>query len=63
MPYHEAVGEDLDPVVSEGGGGELEVSEMAGEDLSAEREKVVQHVDDHGGSSEGEEKLHLDGGG
>ena len=42
--YHEAVGEDLDSGVAERGGGELEVPEVAGEDLRRHGHEVVDHV-------------------
>jgi len=47
--YHEAVGEDLDAGVAEGGGGELERAEVAREDLRGHGHEVVDHVDEHGG--------------
>lgn len=61
--YHEAVGEHLDAGVAEGGGGEFEVAEVAGEDLGGHGHEVVDEVDDDGRGGEEEEELQLDPGG
>lgn len=45
--YHETVGEDLDAGVAEGGGGELEIAKVTGEDLGGHRHEVVDHVNDN----------------
>lgn len=58
--YHEAIGEDLDTGVAEGGGSELEVTEVTGEDLSGHGHDVVDQVNDDGGSGEVEQELALD---
>lgn len=39
--YHEAIGEELDAAVTEGGGGELKVAEVAAEDTGGKRHGVV----------------------
>lgn len=58
--YHEAICEDLDAGVAEGSGGELEGTQVAGEDLGGHGHDVVDHVDDDGGSGQVEEELELD---
>lgn len=40
----------MDAGVSEGGGGELKVAEVAGEDLGGHRHEVVNHVNYNGWS-------------
>ena len=59
--YHEAVGEDLDAGVAEGGGGELEVAEVAGEDLRGHGHEVVDHVHDHRRRRQPRQQAQLDG--
>ena len=59
--YHEAVGEDLDAGVAEGGGGELEVAEVAGEDLRGHGHEVVDHVHDHRRRRQARQQAQLDG--
>lgn len=54
ITYHEAVGEDLDAIVAEGGGGELEVAKVAAEDLGGHGGDIVEEVDDDGRSGEAE---------
>jgi hypothetical protein len=46
--YHEAVGEDLDAVVAEGGSGELDVADLPAEDLRGRRHDDDEHVHHHG---------------
>jgi hypothetical protein len=46
--YHEAVGEDLDAVVPERRGRELQVAEVPGEDPRRDGQDVVEHVHRHG---------------
>ena len=43
-----AVGEELDAVVAEGSGGELDVAEVAAEDLRGRRRRHGEHVHRHG---------------
>lgn len=57
--YHETVGEDLDAVVAERSGGELEVAEMAAEDLGGHGGDVVEQVNNHRGRCELEENVQL----
>jgi len=57
--YHEAVGEDLDAVVAEGGGGELDVAELAADDLRGGRHDDDEHVDHHGRHGEGRQQPQL----
>ena len=57
--HHEAVGEDLDAVVAEGGGGELDVAELAAHDLSGRRHDDDEHVDHHGRRGEGSQQTQL----
>jgi len=47
----------LNTGVTKRSGGEFEVTEMAGEDLSRHGHEVVNHVDDDGWCSEVKEKL------
>lgn len=58
--YHEAVGEEADAAVAEGGGGELEVAEVAAEDTSGQRHGTVDEVDDDGWCGQVKKKLELD---
>ncbi|WVZ66095.1 LOW QUALITY PROTEIN: hypothetical protein U9M48_015369 [Paspalum notatum var. saurae] len=57
--YHETVGEDLDAVVAEGGGGELDVAELAAHDLRRGRHDDDEHVDDDGGRGKGRQQPQL----
>jgi hypothetical protein len=59
--YHEAVGEHLDAVIAEGGGGELEVAEVAGEDLRGHGHEVVDHVHHHRRRRNPRQEAELDG--
>jgi hypothetical protein len=52
ITYHEAVGEYLDAVVSERSGGELQIAEVAAEDLGGHGGEVVDQVNDDGGDME-----------
>lgn len=56
---HETIGEELNATVAERRGGELEVSEVAGEHLGGHRHEVANHVDENHGSSQVKQKLHF----
>ena len=58
--YHEAIGEDLDTGVAEGGGGEFEVTEVAAEDLGGHGHDVVDEVDDDGRGCQVEKEFEFD---
>uniref|UniRef100_A0A804M026 Uncharacterized protein n=1 Tax=Zea mays TaxID=4577 RepID=A0A804M026_MAIZE len=60
--YHKAVGEDLDAGVAEGGGGELQVAEVAREDLRRHGHEVVDHVRHHRRRRQPRQQPQLDGG-
>ena len=60
LVYHEAICQELDAAVAKGGGGELQVSEVAGEDSGGERHEVVDHVHKHRRPRQAEEELQLD---
>lgn len=55
--YHEAVSQQLNPGVAEGGGGELKITEVAGEDLGGHRHEIVDHVNGDGRGGESGKKL------
>lgn len=55
--YHETVGEELDAAVAERGGGELPVSEVAGEDAGRKRHGGIDHVNHDGRSGEAAEEI------
>lgn len=57
--YHEAVGEDLDTIVAERRSSELEVAEVAAEDLRRDGEHVVEHVHHDGRRRDGREQPDL----
>lgn len=61
--YHEAISEELDATVAEGGGGELGTAKVAGEDTSGHGHEVVDDVNEDSGSGEEEKELELDEGG
>ena len=50
----------MDAIVSEGRGGEFEVTEVAGEDLCGHGHDIVEEVDDDRGSSKVKEELELE---
>lgn len=52
--YHEAVGKPLDTAVPEGGGGELEITEVAAVNPGGQRHGVVNQVHHNGRSGEAE---------
>ena len=61
--YDEAIGEDSNDPIVEGGGGELKVAKVVREDLGGHGHDIVEHVDDHKRGSEVDEQLYLDDGG
>ena len=62
MGYHEAICEELDAAVAKGGGGELKVAEVAGEDSGGERHGVVDQVHKDRRRGEAEEELQFNPG-
>ena len=50
----------MDAGVAERGGGELEIAEVAAEDLGGHGGDVVEQVDDDGGSGEAEEGVEFE---
>lgn len=57
--YHEAIGKQLDALITKRGSCKLKVSEMTSKDPSGHRHGVIDQVHKHGWRSQPEQKLEL----